>query len=183
MSLRETYTKEMVPRLLTELQLKNRNAVPAIRSVVLNVGLGDTSKDAKRLEVAEQTLRRITGQAPVKTRARKSIAAFKIRQGMVIGLKVTLRGKRMWDFVEKLVRVTFPRIRDFRGIAPTGFDEHGNYSIGFREHIAFPEIRADEIEALHGLQVTLQTSAKNRQQGLALLTALGFPFKNESSSR
>ncbi len=113
----------------------------------------------------------------MKTKARKSIAAFHIREGMVIGMKVTLRGKRMWDFLEKLVSVSLPRVRDFRGLPPKAFDGRGNYSIGFREHIAFPEIRSDEIEVLHGLQVTIATSATNNAQGMALLKALGFPFK------
>lgn len=155
----------------------NVNAVPKITKVTLNVGLGKGLKDAKFLETSEDTFRRITGQVPVKTKARKSIAAFKIREGMVIGMKVTLRGKRMWDFLEKLVKISIPRIRDFRGIPPTGFDEAGNYTLGFPEHTAFPEIRTDEIEVIHGLQVTIGMSTNSPVEGKMLLAALGFPFK------
>ncbi len=127
-------------------------------------------------------MRRITGQQPVKTLARKSIAAFKIRQGNVIGMKVTLRGKRMWHFLEKLVKVSLPRVRDFRGLSVTSFDGQGNYSIGFPEHIAFPEIRTDEVEVIHGLQITIGTSAKSAAEGAALLKHLGFPFQEGKKS-
>jgi large subunit ribosomal protein L5 len=157
----------------------NANAVPKITKVTLNVGLGKGLKDAKFLETAEATLRRITGQSPVKTKARKSIAAFKIREGMVIGMKVTLRGKRMWDFLEKLVTVSIPRIRDFRGLTPIGFDETGNYTLGFPEHTAFPEIRTDEIEVIHGLQATISMTTASEAEGKNMLKSLGFPFKAE----
>ena len=177
MTLKERYHKELAPQLKKELGVDNVMAVPHVVSIVLNAGLGAGLKDAKFLETVENTLKRISGQKPVKTKARKSIAAFHIREGMVIGMKVTLRGKRMWDFLEKLVSVSLPRVRDFRGLPPKAFDGRGNYSIGFREHIAFPEIRSDEIEVLHGLQVTIATSATNNAQGMALLKALGFPFK------
>lgn len=161
---------------------KNVNAVPKITKVTLNVGLGKGLKDAKFLETAENTLRRITGQAPVKMKARKSIAAFKIREGMVVGMKVTLRGKRMWDFLEKLVMVSIPRIRDFRGLPSEGFDERGNYALGFPEHTAFPEIRTDEIEVIHGLQVNVGMSTRSEAEGRAMLAALGFPFTAGSGS-
>lgn len=177
MRLQEKFTKEIAPRLQKELGLKNVMAIPRVSHMVLNVGLSKGLKDAKFLETVEQTLVRITGQRPVKTKSRKSIATFHIREGMVIGMKVTLRGRRMWDFLEKLIMVSLPRVRDFRGLSPKAFDANGNYSLGFQEHIAFPEIRSDEIEVLHGLQVTMATTAKNSIQGLALLKALGFPMK------
>lgn len=157
----------------------NPNAVPKVTKVTLNVGLGKGLKDAKFLETAEDTMRRITSQSPVKTKARKSISTFKIREGMVIGMKVTLRGKRMWDFLEKLVKVSIPRIRDFRGLPVAGFDERGNYTLGFPEHTAFPEIRTDEIEVIHGLQVTIGMTTGSEEEGKAMLKLLGFPF-NES---
>lgn len=162
---------------MKEFGYKNVNAVPTIKAVTLNVGLGPGLKEAKYLETAEKTLTRISGQKPVKTKARKSISAFKIREGMVIGMKVTLRGKRMWNFVDKLLHVALPRVRDFRGLPPKAFDKNGNYSIGFKEHTAFPEIRSDEIEAIHGLQVTIGTSAKSPEEGKALLSHLGLPLK------
>lgn len=177
MSLQIFYKETVAPKLVKELGLKNALAVPKITKVTLNVGLGQGVKEAKFLDTAEATLRRITGQQPVKCKARVSISNFKIRKGMVIGMKVTVRGKQMWDFLDKLVNVTLPRVRDFRGISPEAFDEKGNYSLGFKEHMSFPEIRPDEIEVIHGLQVTITTTAKNKEQGRALLAALGFPFK------
>lgn len=177
MSLHATYTKDVVPKLKTEFGYKNVHAVPTVRQVTLNVGLGKGLKDAKFLETTERTLRRITGQHPVKTKSRKSISNFKIRQNMVIGMKVTLRGKRMWDFLEKMLKVTLPRVRDFRGVPSNSFDANGNYSLGFTEHIAFPEIRPDEVELIHGLQVTVGTSAGSAKEGYALLKHLGFPFQ------
>jgi len=176
MSLKELYKKEIVPKLQEEFGYSNLHAVPTIKSVTLNVGLGAGLKDAKFLETAEKTLIRISGQKPVKTKARISISTFKIREGMIVGMKVTLRGKRMWTFLEKLLMISLPRIRDFRGLPEKAFDGRGNYSIGFKEHIAFPEIRSDEIELLHGLQVTLATSAKTDKEAKALLTHLGLPL-------
>ena len=183
MGLKERYTTEVIPALTKEFGFKNPNAVPRILSVTLNVGLGRGLKDAKFQDTAESTLTRITGSKPVKTLARKSIAAFKIRQNMVIGLKVTLRNKRMWDFLEKLVKVSLPRVRDFRGISGKSFDGRGNYSLGFTEHMAFPEIRPDEIEMVHGLQLTVHTNAGADAPARALLAALGFPFKEEEKKR
>lgn len=183
MSLQIFYKETVVPKLVEELSLKNALAVPRVAKVTLNVGLGQGIKEAKYLEAAESTLRRISGQQPVKCKARISISNFKIRKGMVIGMKVTLRGKRMWDFLEKFIKITLPRVRDFRGISSQAFDEKGNYSLGFREHISFPEIRPDEIEVVHGLQVTITTTAKNQLQGLALLQALGLPFKKEEEKK
>lgn len=177
MAFKEFYKKEVVPKLKESFGYKNANAVPVVEAVTLNVGLGPGLKDARFLEAAEKTLTRISGQKPVKTKARKSISTFKIREGMVIGMKVTLRGKRMWDFLDKLFHVTLPRVRDFRGLPQKAFDGRGNYSIGFKEHIAFPEIPSDEIELLHGLQVTIATSAKTDDEAKALLIALGLPLK------
>ncbi len=179
MAMKEFYKTEVVPKLKQAFGYKNIHAVPTVRSITLNVGLGPGLKDARFLETAEKTLTRISGQRPVKTKARKSISTFKIREGMVVGLKVTLRGKRMWDFLEKLFRVSLPRVRDFRGLSPKAFDGRGNYSIGFKEHIAFPEIHSDELEVLHGLQVTISTSADSNEEAKALLTHLGLPLKKD----
>lgn len=181
MALKDLYKKDIVPKLQKAFGYKNVHAIPAVRQITLNVGLGKGLKDAKFLETAERTLTQISGQKPVKNKARKSIAAFKIRQGMVVGMKVTLRGKRMWDFLEKLIKVTLPRIRDFRGVPADAFDERGNYSLGFTEHIAFPEIRGDEVDVVHGLQVTVGTTAKSADEGRALLKELGFPFREKNA--
>ncbi len=159
-----------------ELGIANVMAVPTIKKVTVSVGLSANQKDPKTLDTVEATLRRITGQKPVKTKAKKSIAGFKIREGMVVGMMVTMRGDRMWDFLTRLTQTTFPRIRDFRGIPPTLIDAKGNISIGFRENLAFPEIRPDEVERVHGLQITVSTNAGTRERGEKLLRALGFPF-------
>ncbi len=178
MTLKERYQKQIAPALAKEFGIKNVYAVPKVSAITVSVGASQGLKDAKFLEVAESTLGRITGQRPVKTKAKKSIASFKIRQGMVVGLRVTLRGPRMWHFLEKLLRVTFPRIRDFRGIPTKTVDGRGNISIGFREFLPFPEIRPDEVERIHGLEVTVSTTAGDRAKGIALLRALGFPFND-----
>ena len=141
------------------------------------MGVGKGKDDPKVAETAENTLKRITGQAPVYTKSKKSISAFKVREGMKVGLKVTLRGRRMWDFLDKLVRVTLPRIRDFRGLAESSIDRTGNLNIGFKEHIVFPEIKSDEVEKLHGLEVAITTTAKNSQEAMILFKNLGFPIK------
>jgi large subunit ribosomal protein L5 len=178
MSLKSRYLKEIVPKLKKELEISNIHAVPAPTKVILSVGISPSKhKDGKLLETAEDVLARISGQKPVKTKARISISNFKTRKGQVIGLMVTLRGKRMWDFLEKLVAVTFPRIRDFRGVPRSVIDNTGNLSYGFTEQLAFTEIRSDEVERVHGLQVTVTTSAKNAAEGTALFEALGFPFQ------
>ena len=176
-TLREQFKETIVQGLQKELGCSNLHEVPKPLKVTVNVGLGKGLKDARYTEAVEETLRRITGQKPVTTTSRLSIAGFKIREGMVVGMKVTLRGKRMWDFLDKMVRVSFPRVRDFRGIPISTVDESGNLSVGFQEHMAFPEIRSDEIELVHGLQVTITTSARTKQKGLALFRALGFPFQ------
>lgn len=178
MKLQERFNKEIAPAMQKQLGIKNPMAVPKPVSVTIAVGISPAKhKDGKLMETAQNVLTRISGQKPVETKARKSISNFKTRAGQVIGLKVTLRGKRMWDFLEKLVNYTFPRVRDFRGISPSIIDDNGNLSCGFAEHLAFPEIRTDEVERVHGLQVTIASSATDEASGLALYEALGFPFK------
>lgn len=168
------------PRLQEKFGYKNIWAVPRVMKVVVNVGLsGAIRGDAKLAESVESTLTRITGAKPVKTLARKSIANFKIRQGMVVGMKVTLRGRKMSDFLQRLLTVTFARVRDFRGITRKSVDAHGNLAIGFKEHIAFPEVRPDEVEKLHGLEIAVSSTAKTPEEGIALFEALGFPMKRE----
>jgi large subunit ribosomal protein L5 len=176
-TMKEQYQKEIAPKLQKELGLKSAMGVPKVTKVVVSVGLSAGLKDPKYLETVEQTLLRITGQKPIQTKAKKSIASFKIREGMIVGTMVTLRGQRMWDFLTRLVHATFPRIRDFRGIPESIVDAQGNLSIGFKENLAFPEIHSDEVERLHGLQVTVTTTAGNRENGLKLFHALGFPFQ------
>jgi len=176
MSFATDYSKTIRPQLLKDLQLTNVMRVPALKKIIVNVGSGEAMRDDKLRSAIEQTLQRITGQKPLARKAKKSISNFKLRQNSVIGWKVTLRGKRMYDFFEKLVRSTLPRVRDFRGVPPTGFDGHGNYTLGFKEHLVFPEIRPDEVEKVHGLEVSIQTSAANDDEGRALLKAFGFPF-------
>ncbi len=163
------------PALRKQFGYTNVHDTPSIQKISLNAGFGK-GKDAKFADVVVETIRRITGQQPVRTKAKQSIAGFKIREGMVVGVMVTLRGPRMWDFLTKLTNIAFARIRDFRGIPETAVDKQGNFNYGFTEHVAFPEIDPDEIETLHGLQVTITTTAKNHEEGIALFKALGFPF-------
>jgi large subunit ribosomal protein L5 len=174
---KDFYAKTVLPVLMSEFGYTNKLAAPRIQKVIVHVGTGN--RDAKLVEVAEETLRRITGQQPVRTKAKKSISNFKLREGQIIGVKTTLRGPRMYDFLNKLVNVTFPRVRDFRGLPESIVDKTGNASVGFKEHIAFPEISSDEVERIHGLEVVIDTTAKNRAEGLALLKALGFPFQTK----
>ncbi|MBI5729407.1 MAG: 50S ribosomal protein L5 [Candidatus Magasanikbacteria bacterium] len=175
-TLYEKYKKEAVPALQKKLGYKNVMQVPKILKVVVNAGIGRFVKESGFIENVEKSLAKITGQKPVRTRAKKAISNFKIREGQEIGVTVTLRGKQMYDFMEKLVRITFPRVRDFHGISPNGFDRQGNYTIGFKENVAFPEVKMEEIEKIHGLQVIVNTNAQTKEAGLALLTELGFPF-------
>lgn len=176
--LQEKYYKEVVPAMKKKFGYKNDLAVPKLQKVVVNVGTGQGLKDAKFLEVVENTLKRITAQKPVKTSAKKSISAFKIREGLTVGMKVTLRGKRMLDFVDKLINVTLPRVRDFRGIEKKSIDKVGNLNIGFSEHMAFPEIKSDEVEKIHGLEIAVTTTAKTQEEGIELFKLLGFPIKD-----
>lgn len=177
--LKEKLNKEVSKALQEKFGYENVMAIPKIEKVVINVGTGKGLQDAKFNENVEKTLQRITGQKPVKTIAKKSISNFKIREGLVIGQMTTLRGNRMYDFLDKLINVTLPRIRDFRGLNDKSVDPQGNLTIGFKEHIAFPEIRSDEVEKIHGLQVTIVSSAKNREEGLELFKLLGFPFQTK----
>ncbi|OGY79623.1 MAG: 50S ribosomal protein L5 [Candidatus Kerfeldbacteria bacterium RIFCSPHIGHO2_02_FULL_42_14] len=176
MSLYAKYKKEIIPTMQKEFGLKNRFMIPVLDKVVVNIGLSKVLIDPKFMEIAENTLKKITGQKPVKTRAKKAISNFKIKKGMPIGMMVTLRGKRMYDFIEKLIYVTLPRVRDFRGIPLTSLDQSGNLSIGMQEHTVFPEIKADEIEHVHGLEVSLITKGKDKIKSQRLFEALGIPF-------
>lgn len=175
--LEKKYTEDVVPALQKKFGYTNVHQVPKLLKVTVNVGLGRALKDAAFLEIVTESLTRITGQKPVKTKAKKSIAGFKIREGQVIGMKVTLRKKRMLDFLTKVISYALPRVRDFRGLDLKGVDSHGNLSIGFRENSSFPEVKSDEIEKLHGLELTITSNAKTRDEGVALFTLLGFPFK------
>ncbi|OGH61859.1 MAG: 50S ribosomal protein L5 [Candidatus Magasanikbacteria bacterium RIFCSPHIGHO2_01_FULL_50_8] len=175
--MQEIYKTEIAPALVKELGVSNVNATPRVVKIVVSVGVGKLSKDSKMLEAVESTLTRITGQKPVAAKARVSISNFKLREGQVVGYKVTLRGVRMWDFLQKLVHITFARVRDFRGISIKHVDDNGNMSIGFKEHLPFPEIRNDELDTVHGIEVTIHTTAGNKKNGQALFRALGFPFK------
>lgn len=178
--LKEKYNKEIRSELKNTLGLKNIMAVPKVEKVVLNVGIGRATQDKQWVDIATSILERISGQKPVKNKARKAISNFKVREGMVVGTKVTLRGQMMYDFLERLINITLPRIRDFYGLdLKKGFDNHGNYTIGFKEHIVFPEISMDDVEKTHGLELTVVTNAKNNKDTLELLRALGFPFKKD----
>jgi large subunit ribosomal protein L5 len=175
--LKVRYNDELRGRLKDELGLTNIMQVPRPVKVVVNMGVGEAVKEARLLEGAVRDLTQITGQKPLVTKAKKSIAGFKIREGQSIGAKVTLRGDRMWEFLDRLVSVVLPRIRDFRGLNPRTFDGHGNFTFGLTEQLVFPEIDYDKIEKVRGMDITVVTSAQTDQQGRALLTALGFPFR------
>ncbi len=175
-----TYRTVVIPKLRENLGEANTNALPRIEKVVLNTGLSKSIHDPAYTEKAIGVLARITGQQPVKTNAKKSISNFKIKKGMVVGAKVTLRGARMYDFLDKLVNVALPRVRDFRGLPRDAFDGKGNYSLGFGEHIVFPEISSDEVETIVGLEVNIVTNAQSDEQGRLLLELLGFPFEKET---
>lgn len=172
------FKTDTVGKLKAELGLRNIMQVPHIKKVVLNVGYGRQVKDKAHIDAVERTLTLISGQKPVHNKARKSISNFKTREGQAIGASVTLRGPHMYDFLSKLIHITLPRVRDFRGLNPHAFDRQGNYAIGFKEQVAFPEVGVEAQDKLHGLEVVISTSAKNKEQGYALLKALGFPFKS-----
>ena len=177
--LKERYFGELRSQLQGELSLSNIMEVARPEKVVVNMGVGEASKDARALEGAVKDLTIITGQKPSIRRARKSIATFKIRQGMPIGAAVTMRGDRMWDFLDRLLSIVLPRIRDFRGLDPRSFDGHGNYSFGVNEQLVFPEVDYDDIDATRGMDITIVTDADSDEEGRALLTALGFPFRQQ----
>jgi large subunit ribosomal protein L5 len=177
--LKERYKQEIVPALKETLSLENVMQVPKIEKIVLNIGMGEAMENAKALDAAVEDLTKITGQRPVITKARKSIANFKLREGRSIGTKVTLRGERMWSFLDRLMNVALPRMRDFRGVNPDSFDGRGNYTLGFHEQLIFPEIDYDQIDKIRGFEVTIVTSADNDQAGRELLRMLGMPFAVE----
>lgn len=177
MSYYETFNKEVIPALQKELGIKNPMAVPRILKVKLNVGIGTLTKNTKDYSDVVNNVTKISGQKPVVTNAKIAISNFKLREGMPTGVTVTLRGKNMYEFIYRLVNIVFPRVRDFRGISPKSFDGQGNYSIGFKEAIVFPEINPDDVLNSHGIQITIATTAKNDEEGMALLTKIGFPFK------
>jgi len=174
--LRARYLNEVVPALVKQFEYGNPNQVPRIQKIVVNVGLGEALTNAKAIDAASGDLTTITGQKPIVMKARRSIAQFKIRTGNPIGLKVTLRGQRMWDFLERLLLLTLPRIRDFRGVPGRSFDGRGNYSLGLREQIAFPEIDYDKVDRLRGLEISVVTTAKSDEESKRLLELLGMPF-------
>lgn len=175
--LREKYNNEIVPQMMKELGYKNRLAVPCLKKIVLNIGLGEASGNPKLIDVAMQELGQITGRRGVKTKAKKSIANFKLRAGQAIGCMVTLRGRAMYEFLYRLVSVSLPRVRDFRGLSPKSFDGYGNYTLGIKEQIIFPEINYDKIEKATGMNITLITTAKTDEESRQLLKLLGMPFR------
>jgi large subunit ribosomal protein L5 len=180
--LKGRYRSEVVSRLKDDLGLKNLMEVPRPEKVVVNMGVGDAPRDAKVMEGAVKDLTTITGQRPGVRRARKSIATFKLREGMPIGAAATLRGDRMWDFLDRLLSIVLPRIRDFRGLNPKSFDGNGNYTFGVTEQLVFPEIDYDDIDQTRGMDITIVTTAATDEEGLALLSALGFPFRQQGQT-
>ena len=178
--MQERYQNEAVPSLRKEFNYRNIMEVPRIEKVVVNVGLGEAMDDSKALEAALVDLTTITGQKPIQTKSRRDIANFKLRAGRIIGTKVTLRGDRMWAFLDRLVNVALPRVRDFRGVSPNSFDGRGNYTLGLRDQLIFPEIEYDKIDKLRGMEITIVTTAKNDEHSRALLKFLGMPFRKEA---
>jgi large subunit ribosomal protein L5 len=177
--LQQRYLDRVVPALQKQFDYGNPMQVPQIAKVIVNIGIGEAKDNPRSLEAAVNDVRQVTGQQPVVVRARKSVAAFKLRAGMPVGIKVTLRGRRMWQFLEKLIGVALPRIRDFRGVPEDDFDGRGNYSLGLREQIIFPEIDYDQIDKIRGMEVVIVTSARTDEEGRALLTEIGMPFRRD----
>lgn len=177
--LKSKYEKEVVPAIMENNQLENVMQVPRIEKIVVNIGVGEALDNPKALEAAVSDLTIITGQKPIVRKAKKSIANFKLREGRAIGVKVTLRGERMWSFLDRLMNVALPRVRDFRGISPNSFDGRGNYTLGLREQLVFPEIDYDKIDKIRGMEVTIVTTAQDDASGRELLQLLGMPFKKE----
>jgi len=176
--LKELYKKTVVPALNKEFGYKNPMQTPTVTKIVVNMGVGEASQNSKLMEGALSDMAAITGQKPVTTRARKSIANFKLREGMPVGCRVTLRGDRMWEFLDRLVNVALPRIRDFRGVSPKSFDGRGNYTLGLKEQIIFPEIDYDKVDKLRGMDITICTTAKTNDEGRALLKQFAMPFRS-----
>jgi len=179
--LKERYQKEITPLLVKEFSYKNPMQVPKLEKIVLNVGMGEAIANVKLLDAAANELALLTGQRPILTKAKKSIAGFKLREGIPIGCKVTLRGDRMYEFLERLLGTALPRIRDFKGVPTKGFDGAGNFTIGIKEQLIFPELKYDEIMAVHGMDITIVTTARNNEEGKALLKYFGMPFRTESA--
>jgi large subunit ribosomal protein L5 len=177
--LKEDYVNEIAPSLGKELELDNVMRIPRLEKIVVNMGVGEAAQDAKQIDSAVAELRVITGQNPKVSYATKSISNFKLREGVPVGASVTLRGDRMWEFFDRLIALAIPRIRDFRGLNPKGFDGHGNYSFGVTEQLIFPEIDYDEVSTVRGMDITFVTTAENDQHGRALLAAFGFPFRQQ----
>jgi large subunit ribosomal protein L5 len=175
--LKERYQKEVAPAIAKEFGIKNPMAVPRVEKIVLNMGMGEAIANAKILDTAADELRAITGQKPVITKAKKSIASFKLRQGMPIGVSVTLRGDRMYEFLDRFVSIALPRVRDFRGVSPKAFDGRGNYTIGVREQLIFPEIDFNKVDKQRGMNISIVTTARDDEQARALLKGLGMPFR------
>ncbi len=176
--LQEKYKTELVPMLMEKLSITNPMAVPKISKITLNMGVGEALTDRKVMDHAVNDLARISGQKPLVRAARKSVASFKIREGFPIGCKVTLRSERMYEFLDRLVNIAIPRVRDFRGLTPKAFDGRGNYNVGVREQIIFPEIDYDQVDSIRGLDIAITTTARNDEEGRALLEAFNFPFRN-----
>jgi large subunit ribosomal protein L5 len=176
--LRERYEQEVMPALQKEFAYDNVMRTPALHKVVINIGMGEAIQNPKTMEAAERDLTTITGQHPVQTKAKRSVAAFKLREGMKIGVMVTLRGRRMYDFLDKLMNVALPRLRDFQGVSPDSFDGRGNYTLGLKEQLVFPEVEYDSIDKVRGMEVTIVTTARTDEEGRRLLQALGMPFRN-----
>ncbi|HEY4864983.1 MAG: 50S ribosomal protein L5 [Candidatus Dormibacteraeota bacterium] len=175
----QQYDEQVTPALVKEFSYPNVMQVPRVAKIVVNIGIGEAKDNARALEAAVNDVRTITGQQPIVVKARRSVAAFKLRAGMPVGIKATLRGRRMWYFLEKLVQVALPRIRDFRGVSADGFDGRGNYSLGMREQIVFPEIDYDKIDKIRGLEVSIVTTANTDEEARSLLRRLGMPFRQE----
>lgn len=181
--LKDRYRNEVMPALQDEFNYSNPMQVPRLQKIVVNIGMGEALQNAKSLEFAVSDLSKVTGQKPITTKARKSIASFKLREGNTIGVMVTLRGDRMWDFLDRLCNIALPRQRDFRGVSPDAFDGRGNYSLGLREQLIFPEIDYDKIDKVRGLSVTIVTSAGTDEEGRRLLHHLGMPFSRAGQAR
>jgi large subunit ribosomal protein L5 len=175
--LAQEYKEEILPQLMEKFDYNNVMEAPKLEKIIVNVGLGDAKEDTKLLDTVVDEIARITGQSPTVTRAKKSIANFKIREGMPVGVKVSLRGEQMFEFLYKLINITMPRIRDFRGVSPKSFDGRGNYSLGISEHTVFPEINIDDVDNVHGLEITIVTSAETDEEAFELLSIMGMPFK------
>ncbi len=177
--LKEKYIKEVIPSMMKEFSYKNVMQVPRLEKIVINVGLGEATQNIKLLDIVQKELAQITGQRPVQTRAKKAIAAFKLKKGVPIGCKVTLRGDRMYEFLDRLISLALPRIRDFKGVPTKSFDGRGNYSLGIKEQLIFPEIDVDKVDFIYGMDITICTTAKTDEEAMALLRHLGMPFRKK----